>query len=256
VQNPAAGIDPFTLTITIDPTYVPETIKEIDNINLGSKLAVYTDSGFSVPPSPSGFRQSEIVYISQAINLAAEDKNLWELDLQKVTICLVLDGSFGCKNAVERYILISDGELQTDVGGFAPTFYAPGTVTNNRFTSVAGISFKALPLANKKPASRVFFVEFESLASLSNGQKRVIQQNAKVEETTMLNVQDDEVIDTQEEENGKTFADLFTPTTVIFSVGALAGCIVLVTLIVSLFVYHYKIRKNEHTLVDLTDAEL
>ncbi|MCE3013963.1 MAG: hypothetical protein LW878_12945 [Proteobacteria bacterium] len=165
--------------------------------------------------------------------------------------------------------MISGGELQTNVGDFAPTLYAPGTVSNNRFTSVVGISFKALPLANKKPASRIFFVEFEAIASLANGQKRFIQQNAKVEDTMLLNVKDDEVIETEEETEGgdKTPTEggsldhLMTPTTIMFGVGALAGCLILITLIVSLFVYQYKLRKEEQLAEEgahefITDSRL
>jgi hypothetical protein len=69
----------------------------------------------------------------------------------------------------------------------------------------------------------------------------------------LLNVKDDEIIETEEETEGgdQTLMDggsmdrLMTPTTIMFGVGILAGCLVLVTLIVSLFVYQYKLRKTD-----------
>ena len=53
------GINQFTLSITLDPTFVPETVTAIDNINLGSKLDIFSDNKFTLPPNPSGYRQSE-----------------------------------------------------------------------------------------------------------------------------------------------------------------------------------------------------
>lgn len=134
-------------------------------------------------------------------------------------------------------MLLESGVLQADSYGFSPVIYAPGAVANDNFMSVTGISFKALPLANKKPSSRVFFIEFESLASLNNGQKRFIQQNAKVEETVLLSIKDDPAT-----ENQKSGLDtmqmllIFVPTVIV----ATALCIIFI-----FFVLYRKSQKKD-----------
>jgi hypothetical protein len=86
----------------------------------------------------------------------------------------------------------------------------------------------------------------------------------------LLNVKDDKVIETEEETKGgdKTPTEggsldhLMTPTKImLFGIGALAGCLILITLIVSLFVYQYKLRKEEQLAEEgahefITDSRL
>lgn len=241
VQSPNEGIDPFTLTITIDPTFTPEKVTEIDNINLGSKLTLYSDPQFTLPPSPSGYRQAEVIYVSQAIRIATEDKNLWELDLQRVIICLVTDGTFGCNSADETYVLVDNGALAPDTSGFAAVLYLPGSVPNDRFQSVVGISFKALPLATKKPASRVFFLEFDSFASLAGSQKkRRIQQNARVEDSVMLTILEEDLLNSPEEIS--EMKGWLTKPVIISIVIAAIGCALLAFLLI-LFVV---LRRRDH----------
>ena len=179
-----------------------------------------------------------------------DDKDLWELELKKVTVCLVTDGSFGCQNARERYVLFENGALITSdvVSIFGALFYAPGTVPKNRYTSVTGFSFKALPLANKQPSSRTFFIEFESLASLSGGvQKRVIQQNAKVDETMMLNIKDDKVIldnddaISNDDNNNQSSVFSFGSNMMIAVTGFAAAGTVMLVMFISFLVFRFKI---------------
>jgi len=248
-QSPTEDIDYFTISLTLDSSFVPEKTTEIDNIDLGSRLSIYANQNFNTAAPATGFRNNQTAYVVQNISLNTDDRDLWFLQLINATICVPPNGTFGCDNATEKYLIYSNSITAPNASSFRTVFYSPGTVPGHAYVSATGLSFSVAPLTNKYPLRRTYCIQFVSLASLASGTgtlKRDIQQNAKVSRAMMFNIQNDRVItdyETNDEvtkEGSRHEMFSFGSNLMIAVIGfALAGTVMLV-MFISFLVFRYK----------------
>lgn len=285
-RTPGSSEDPFKVSITIDDTYKPEETIKIENITLDSTVQVYDDNQFS--NLKTGYINRETLYVSHAIELATDDLNIWDLNLEDVKLCSVPNDtplSSGCSNSLALHHFWENSTPRpTEAAQFQLVEYAPGQVPNRAYSSITGFSFHTDPLyTDRVDTQRTFHMVIYSRASLKtvkralalpdseasiisnydyDSEKRafddVPQTNKELQHIVQFTLDNEgNVIGTQTTTQEKEIKDMLSGNTFYVFLAGIAG-LTLIVLAVIIGVVVFKLRSaddnNPHVLVAATDS--